>query len=130
MKRVLLDTNFLIDLGRFGVSIDEIDRIVNERYELTVLRAVLNELKSIAGTQQEESKFAKTALMVLDLRGAKIVETERNEGGVDQKILEFASNEKENVLVATNDVELRKRLKNLGVRTICLRGKKHLILDY
>ncbi|HLC39617.1 MAG TPA: hypothetical protein VJJ76_01915 [archaeon] len=126
MKTVLLDTNFLIDLGRFGVSIDEIGKLMNERYELAVLRSTLNELKGIAGTQQEESKFAKVALMLTDLRGMKIFESEKT---VDEGIVEAVQREKD-VLVATNDVELKKRLKDLGVKTIYLRGKKHLAVDY
>jgi len=126
MKIVLLDTNFLIDLGRFGVSIDEIDKLMNERYELAVLRSTVNELKTIAGGQQEESKFAKLALMIVDLRAVKII---ANEKRVDEAVVEVASNDKD-VIVATNDVDLRKRLKDLGVKTICLRSKKHLAIDY
>lgn len=126
MKKILFDTNFLIDLGRFGVSIDEIGRLINEKHELIVLRSVMNELKSIAGTQQEESKFAKVALMIIDLRGAKIIESEKL---VDEAIVEVASGDKD-IIVATNDVKLRKRLKDFGVKTICLRSKKHLAIDY
>jgi hypothetical protein len=126
MKKVLLDTNFLIDLGRFGVSIDEIDRLINEKHELVVLRSVMNELKSIAGGQQEESKFAKLALMLIDLRSVKIIESEKR---ADDAVIEIASNDKD-IIVATNDIELRKKLKDLGVKTICLRSKKHLAIDY
>ena len=125
MKMILLDTNFLIDLGRFGISIDEIDKVVNERYELAVLSSVVNELKSIAGTQQEESKFAKVALMILDLRKVKIIQNEKT---ADQAFLDIAQNEADvtNIVVGTNDVELRKRLEEKGIRCIYLRGKKKL----
>jgi hypothetical protein len=126
MKKILLDTNFLIDLGRFGVSIDEIDRLINERHELAVLRSVVNELKTIAGGQQQESKFAKLALMLIDLRAVKIIESENR---ADDAVIELATKDKD-VIVATNDVELKKKLKDLGVRTICLRSKKHLVIDY
>lgn len=126
MKKVLLDTNFLIDLGRFGVSIDEIDRLINERHELVVLRSVMNELKSIAGGQQEEAKFAKVALMLIDLRGAKIIESEKR---TDEAVVEVASKDKD-AIVATNDIELKKKLKDMDVRTIYLRSKKHLAIDY
>jgi len=122
MKKVLLDTNFLIDLGRFGISIDEIDKLMNERYELAILRSVMNELKSIAGTQQEESKFAKIALMILDLRKAKIIESEKI---ADDAFVEIAEKEKD-IIVATNDVELKKKLKFYGIKCINIRGKKKL----
>jgi len=126
MKTVLLDTNFLIDLGRFGVSIDEIDKVMNERYEPAVLRSTLNELKSIAATQQEESKFAKVALMLLDLRGVAVIESEKI---ADEGIVEAAEKDKQNIIVATDDIELRKRLKSLGIKTIYLRGKKQLSMS-
>ena len=122
MRKVLLDTNFLIDLGRFGVSIDDIDKILNERYELSVPRSVMNELKTIAGTQQEESKFAKLALMILDLRKAKVIETEKT---ADEAFLEISGKEND-IIVATNDFELKKKLKANGVRIISLRAKKKL----
>jgi len=122
MKKVILDTNFLIDLGRFGISIDEIDRLLNERYELAVLNSVVNELKSIAGTQQEESKFAKVALMILDLRNVKIIQNDKT---ADQAFLEIGKVEKD-VVVGTNDVELRKKLQQEGIKCIYLRGKKKL----
>lgn len=122
MRKVLVDTNFLIDLGRFGISIDEIDKILNERYELCVLSSVLNELKTIAGTQQEESKFAKLALMILDLRKANIIQSEKS---ADEALLEVSRNEKDAV-VATNDGELQKKLRENKVRIISVRSKKKL----
>jgi len=122
MKRVILDTNFLIDLGRFGVSIDEIDKIMNERYELITFSSIVNELKSIAGTQKEEAKFAKLAIMIMDLRRVNVMQVE---GKVDQSLTDFAAKERD-VIVGTNDMELRKNLQERGVRCIYFRGKKRL----
>ena len=122
MKKVLLDTNFLIDLGRFGISIDEIDRVLNERYELFVTSSVMNELKTIAGMQQEEGKFAKLALMILDLRKAKIIQTEKI---ADEAIMEIVGSEKDTI-VATDDIELKKRVKAIGGRVVSIRAKKKL----
>lgn len=125
MKKVLLDTNFLIDLGRFGLSIDEIERTVSERCELSVPSSVLNELKSIAGTQQNESKFAKVALMLIELRKFEIIQ-----GGssADEAIVQIANAEKSagDIVVGTDDIELRKRLREIGIRCIYFRGKKKL----
>jgi len=122
MRKVLLDTNFLIDLGRFGISIDEIDRVLSERYELCVTNSVMNELKTIAGTQQEEGKFAKLALMILDLRKARVLQSDKT---ADEAMVEIAGNERD-AIVATDDTELKKRLKAGGVRVISIRAKKKL----
>lgn len=122
VRKVFVDTNFLIDLGRFGISIDEIDKILNERYELCVPSSVLNELKTIAGTQQEESKFAKLALMILDLRRASVIQSEKT---ADEAFVEISRNEKD-AIVATNDGELQKKLRENNARIISVRSKKKL----
>jgi rRNA-processing protein FCF1 len=120
MKKIILDTNFLIDLGRFGIGIDEIDRIMTENYEMQIVSSSVFELKKIAATVAEESKFAKYALMIMDLRKIKILETNES---ADAAILSFADKD---TIVATNDTELRKKLKEKGVRSIYVRAKKKL----
>ncbi len=120
MKRIILDTNFLIDLGRFGIGIDEIDKVMTENYEMQIVSSSVHELKKIASTSMEESKFAKYALMIIDLRKIKILET--NEGA-DAAIIYFADRD---TIVATNDIDLRRRLKKKGVRCIYIRARKKL----
>ena len=120
MKKIILDTNFLIDLGRFRISIDEIDRIMTENYEMQIVSSSVSELKKIAATVMEESKFAKYALMIMDLRKTKILETNES---ADSAILSFADKD---TIVATNDIELRKKLKEKGIRSIYVRAKKKL----
>jgi rRNA-processing protein FCF1 len=120
MKKIILDTNFLIDLGRFGIGIDEIDKVMTENYEMQIVSSSVNELKKIASTSMEESKFAKYALMIIDLRKIKILEA--NEGA-DAAIIYFADKD---TIVATNDIDLRRKLKEKGVRCIYVRAKKKL----
>jgi len=120
MKKIILDTNFLIDLGRFGISIDEIGKVVSENYEMELVAPSLQELKKIAATNAEESKFAKYALMLIDLRKMKILETPEF---ADNAILSFADKE---TIVATNDTALRGKLKAKGIRCIYVRAKKKL----
>lgn len=120
MKKIILDTNFLIDLGRFGISIDDIGKILPENYEMQIVSSSVGELKKIAATAAEESKFAKYALMIIDLRKTKILETNES---ADAAILSFADKD---TIVATNDVELRRKLKEKGVRCIYVRAKKKL----
>jgi uncharacterized protein len=120
MKKIILDTNFLIDLGRFGISIDEIGKVLPENYEMQIVASSVEELKKIAATNAEESKFAKYALMLVDLRKMKILETKES---ADNAIL---SNADRDTIVATNDIELRKKLKIKGIRCIYVRAKKKL----
>jgi rRNA-processing protein FCF1 len=120
MKKIILDTNFLIDLGRFRISIDEIGKVLPENYEMQIVAPSLEELKKIAATNTEESKFAKYALMLIDLRKMKILETNES---ADNAILSIADKD---TLVATNDIVLRKKLKMKGFRCIYVRAKKKL----
>jgi rRNA-processing protein FCF1 len=120
MKKMILDTNFMIDLGRFGIGIDEIDKVMTENYEMQIVSSSVSELKKIASTAADESKFAKYALMIMDLRKIKILETSE---GADAAIVSFADKD---TIVATNDIKLRKKLKEKGVRCIYVRSKKKL----
>jgi len=120
MKKIILDTNFLIDLGRFGISIDEIDRVMTENYEMQIVSSSVEELKKIAAKTIDESKFAKYALMIIDLRKVKILESPET---ADRAILSFADKD---TIVATNDIELRRKLKEKGSRCIYVRAKKKL----
>ena len=120
MKKIILDTNFLIDLGRFGIGIDEIDKIMTENYEMEIVSTSVDELKRISMTNMDESRFAKYGLMIVDLRKMKVLQTSES---ADNAIVSFADRE---TIVATNDVELRRKLKGKGVRCIYLRAKKKL----
>ena len=47
MKKIILDTNFLLIPAQFKVDIfDEIDRIMIEKYQLFVLDKTIDELKN------------------------------------------------------------------------------------
>jgi rRNA-processing protein FCF1 len=48
MKRILVDTNFLIDLTRFRVGLEELSDILTESYRIFTLSATLRELERIA----------------------------------------------------------------------------------
>jgi rRNA-processing protein FCF1 len=117
MKRIVLDTNFLISLAAFKIELDEIENLLVEQYELLTIDSVVRELKKI------NNKNAKLALKLIELKNIGILKIkERN---VDRAILTLAGKD---TIIATNDVKLRKKLKNLGSKTIYLRAKKHLAM--
>jgi len=121
MGKILLDTNFLIDVVRYKIDFDEIGELAGGK--LTVVKPVLNELKKIAAAGSKERGFAGVALMVLKRKNVEIIET--GERRADEAIFSMA----EKNIVATNDIELRKRLKALGIKIIYLRAKKHLAIS-
>jgi len=123
VERILLDTNFLMDLFRFKLSFDDIEDVVGGPCSFIVVGQSINELKRM------KSKYAKVGLSFIDSGKIKIVGAPgRTADDAIMSFLKSAKKRKEikKTAVATNDVKLRKRIKALGVRVIYLRAKKHL----
>jgi len=118
MKKVLLDTNFLIDSVRFRIGLEEIGKLVDEQYKILTLDRVMEELKSIG------NKNAKTALKLIEIENIGIVKAKGK--NVDKALIDFADKD---TIVATNDTKLRERLKSLGIKTIYLRKRKYLAIS-
>lgn len=107
-----------------GVNIfRELDRIVDQKYELFVPEVVIGELENLKenGTSSEK-KAAKVATQ-LAARAEKIP----SQKTADEEILRLA--EGGNCAVATNDRNLRKRLRERGIPVIYLRQRTHLEIE-
>ena len=111
MKKVILDTNFLLIPGQFKVDIiSEIGRIMDDEYKLCIIDQTVDELKKII--EEAPPKYraaAKIGLMVLKKNKIKKIKTEK--GHVDDLIVAVADNR---TVVATQDKELKARLKELS----------------
>ena len=121
MKKIILDTNFLLIPAQFKVDIfSEIDRIIKDKYQLFVLKGTIKELNKIIEEQRSKYKLAaKLALKLIKAKGLKILDI--NQKPVD-KILINLSNE---YIIATQDRELKKKIKS----KIILRKKQYLVLQ-
>ncbi|MGV8162742.1 MAG: PIN domain-containing protein [Candidatus Nanoarchaeia archaeon] len=128
--KVILDTNFFLIPGDFGVDIfTEIDRLLSESYELCVLDRSIEELEKIVlkSAKRKNGFSAKLGLILLKQKNLKTL-TSSSEEYADKAILAFAAKNPEKTIVATQDKELREKLKNIPVRTIQLRQEKYLVL--
>ncbi len=125
-KRIVLDTNFLLIPAQFNVDIfTEVQKICDFPYELHIIETTLKELDNIM--KKGEGKAKQAAKLALELVKAKDINIMSSDVAyVDKAILDIAD---ENTIVATMDRELRKKLKNKGVRLITLRQKKYLTLE-
>jgi rRNA-processing protein FCF1 len=122
MKKIILDTNFLTLPHQFNVDIfEEINRIMEEEYELITLSSVIEELKKISESRGNDAVAAKIALELVEKKNVKVINT--NNKNVDNAIVAIAD---KNTIIATNDKALKKKIKNKNVKVIYLRGKKHL----
>ena len=122
MKKIILDTNFLTLPHQFKIDIcNEIDRIMEENYELFTLDSVVYELKKLSKSKGKDAIAAKIGLELIKKKNIKIINT--GEKNVDKAIVAISN---EDMIVATNDKILRKKLKNENIKTIYLRSKKYL----
>ena len=127
MKKILLDTNFLLIPYQFKVDIfSEIERICHFQYKIYILDKTLNELENIIKIQKRKHKeAAKIALQLLKIKKIEIIKT-NSSGRTDDIIAEYAS-EKE-FIIGTQDKDLKRKLVNHGVSVIVLRQKKFLAI--
>lgn len=119
--KVLLDTNFLIDAVRFKINLEDIADLIGA-HELLTLSSVEKELTRISKKTSQAGMHAKASLKLINECNIKILKSEERPDNYMLKL-------DENVIAATNDIELRKRLKALGRKTIYLKAKKHLAMD-
>jgi hypothetical protein len=121
--KVIVDTNGLMVQAQFGVDvIDELGRLGYD--ECVVPTAVTDELKAL---QKKVKGADKVALAVAQALAKQCREIEAP-GNADDVILRLAKELGADVF--TNDVELRKRLKNEGIKTVFMRSKHKLEADY
>lgn len=125
MRKIILDTNFLMIPYKFKVDIfSEIDRVCRFNYRLCIFEQTITELKKIIEKQTgKDKRAAQLALKLIKLKNIGMINPDGTD--VDLLILEHAN---EDMTVATQDIELRKELMKKGVSVIMLRQKKYLKL--
>lgn len=128
--KVILDTNFLIIPGELGVDIFwEIQRIMEEPYEICVLDKTYDELKTIIKKKgkKKEGLNAKLGFIMAKQKGLKTLSSS-SKHYVDDALLEEARKNPGKVVIATQDKELKQKIKKIPSRFIELKQKTHLVL--
>jgi rRNA-processing protein FCF1 len=116
---VVIDANALMMPFQFSINIDiELRRLLGS-FEMVVPSSVIVELKRVA--LEQKASDAKGALKL-----AARYRTHRVEGRGDDAVL--ASAVGLGAILLTNDAGLRRRAREAGLRTACLRGRSHLEL--
>jgi rRNA-processing protein FCF1 len=117
---VLLDTNMLLIMANGIPVLEQIEEKLLTKPRYIVIKPVYDELVRIADSEKPSiSRRARLALEIVN-RYCEIVDYAVNPGEtVDDAILRYAS--ENNAVVATNDKELRRRLRSRGLPEIYLR---------
>ena len=123
---ILLDTNILMLIGR-GIDIfTQIEELLDTKPEYYVIEPVVKELeKIVAHGGVKERKAAKLALELVKKKCRVIEVSLSPDKSVDDLLLEIAL--RKGFIVATNDRELRRRLREAGIPEIYFREEKQLL---
>ena len=125
MKKIIIDTNFLMIPYKFRVDIfSELNRICNFNYKIFIFEQSISELKNIIENQKgKDKKAAQFGLKLVKLKNIGIIKSGEND--VDKLILDSAGNDS---VIATQDIKLKKQLLEKGASVIILRQRKYLQL--
>jgi rRNA-processing protein FCF1 len=125
MIKVILDTNFLIYCAENKIDyVHEITQLMDEGHELVVPQQVENELNELykKGEKFSDRQAAWLALKLIKANNVQIIRVPGRYA--DEAIINLM---RVGNIVATLDLELRKRLRNS--RVIVIQGKKKLAFD-
>ena len=125
---VILDSNALFVPLQFRIDIfEEIRRLLNRNVELVLLSSVKRELEMLA--TKDSPKIRREALFALKLaEKCKYVPVENDgELTVDDAIVRVAK--KWSSPVFTNDIQLKRKLRDISVPVIYVRQKTRLDID-
>lgn len=126
--KIILDANFLFLPLQFRIDIFEgIKKLLNQNFEPIILSTTRRELQKMA--EQGSPKLRKQAATALKLtEKCHIADVKkRPEETNDDVIVRIAALWKSPV--ATNDRELRRKLRNRDIPVIFLRAKRRLELE-
>ncbi len=115
----MLDTNFLVAPFQFSFPLFEELENLYPFQELYTLKEAVNEAKSIEG-----GKYKKLVEQLLETQDITVLETE-GEGIVDDLLVDIS----DEYVIATNDKELKQRIKDRGRPVIIIRQRNHLEVE-
>mgnify|MGYP001073914203 FL=1 len=128
MIMVIFDSNFLFIPSQFQLDVfEELTNLLGQRFEPVLLSPTYRELLKIA--EEGSPKMRRQASLALKLaEKCRLIHIEKGQEEThDDVIVRVAAEWR--CPVATNDRELRKRLRNRGIPVIFLRQRSRLELE-
>ncbi len=140
-KIIVVDSNFILLPFQFKVDyFNEIRQLIEGKLMFIIYRQVLNELEAKKRRESKSPKFVRLlnfGLSYLERNSTNFSieyveevkeETEITDDFLLRKSLELKQ-KGNSIFLATNDSELRRRAKELGLSTIYLRQTKYLSIE-
>ena len=121
---LIIDSSLLMAIAeKRGLSLDRLFEDTLYKFELATTSSVLNELKKMASSKGGKALKARAALSIAEK--LRIVDSVTED--VDTDVIEVAA--KLRGIVATCDLELRRKAMRRGVPTLFLRSRKRLMVN-
>ena len=131
MKKIIIDTNFLVSAIRFKIDLfSELQRICDFKYTICIVDGIIDELEKLAETGKPKDKIAARISLELikkeKIKITRISPKNKRVKNVDLLILNLIK--EGDFIVATQDKELKREIKKKRVPLIVLRQKRYLKL--
>jgi len=125
--KLIVDASFLLECIRRRIDvIERLEERLNSRVRLVILKPVYEEMLRLSTDSDRRSHYARLAIQLLSRIEAEIVDIDRGEP-VDTLIEQYACRLK--TPVATNDLNLRRRLVELRIPVLYVRGLSKIDID-
>jgi len=125
--RVLLDSNFLMIPMELHIDVFEgIQNLLGRRVEFILIKQVYDELRALSTASSKVGRQAAYALKLAKRCRMMNVEVKASES-TDDAIARVAKDT--GTIVATMDLELKRRLRNINVPVIYLRERSRVEVD-
>jgi len=125
--RVLLDSNFLMIPLELHIDVfEEIQNLLGKRVEFILIKPVYDELRTLSTESSKVGRQAAYALKLTKRCTIMNVKTKASES-TDDAIARVAKDT--GTMVATMDLELKTKLRNINVPVIYVRERSRLEVD-
>jgi rRNA-processing protein FCF1 len=124
VEKIVLDTNFLLAAYELKMDIiQEIFRVCDFKYELFVLDGTIKELERlIKNSSLSKKQSAKYALRLIQNHKIQVLKAEKEH--VDDALVAL-----KDYVIATQDAELKRRLRKNNVRILSIRQQKFVVME-
>ncbi len=138
---IVIDSNFILLPFQFKIDyFDEIRFSIEGEIRFIVYQQIFDELEAKRKKQQKTAKFIKfleSGLIYLEKNKERynidILEDTKNENeSTDDfliRMLKDLKKENQNIYIATNDSDLRRKAKKIKINSIFMRQKKYISID-
>jgi len=121
-SKIAWDTNMLLNIERFKIDVFYESKKMFGKVEFIVPRQVINELEGLSKEGNKLKKEVNIARELMEKNNVKIIEIEAR--NADEALKKMSPE----AIIATNDKELKDKVRELNGKVLYLRQKKMLEL--